>query len=360
MRPNWHSTSSGASLKGAAIVGVCLVGLLIAAFLAFANFDFSAALKGRLDASQMVEDSAALLSDEERRHLGLVHELLRDDYAIDYRVVTAPSIADINRFAVERFEALLPGEAGGGGMLLVIDPVTNLVRLEIGYALEGQFPDAFIAYIEQRQMVPFFQANRIADGILAASELVVTRAKRAKAGSGTLGEIWLEGSGGGGATSRARIDEGQDPVTWQGSNVFQPGAMPGVTLAAYFKAMAARNGDPGLPLYSVETKKMLQNWVMTPAQMDGLVAAYRNCQAEPAIFDAMQRLAVLRYPPLERACAPFFFVREGGGWLLDLTMMQRAIRFGRTNAWHFERSINHPYKFAFADWRFDAKGFPQP
>lgn len=357
MRPNWRSSSSGVSPTGAIIVGVCIVGMLVAAFLAFIDFDFSSALKGQ---PQMVEDGAELLSEEERRHLALVHELLRDDYAIDYRVVTAPNIADINRFAVERFEALSPGEAGGGGMLLVIDPVSNLVRLEIGYALEGQFPDAFIAYIEQRQMVPFFRANRIADGILAASELIVTRAKRAKAGSGTVGEIWLEGSGGGGATSKARIDEEGAPVTWQGSNAFQPGARPGATLAAYFKAMAARNGDPNLPLYSGDTKKMLQNWVMTPAQMDSLVSAYRDCQAEPAIYDAAQRLAVLRYPPKARACAPFFFEREGQRWLLDLTMMQRAIRFGRSNAWRFERSINHPYEFAFADWRFDAKGFPQP
>jgi hypothetical protein len=43
---------------------------------------------------------------------------------------------------------------------------------------------------------------------------------------------------------------------------------------------------------------------------------------------------------------------------LDLTMMQRAIRFGRANARHFDLAANNPYRFAFADWRFDANGFP--
>jgi hypothetical protein len=40
-------------------------------------------------------------------------------------------------------------------------------------------------------------------------------------------------------------------------------------------------------------------------------------------------------------------------------MMQKAIRFGRSNAWRLDSAARHPYAFAFDDWSFDAHGFPQ-
>lgn len=36
----------------------------------------------------------------------------------------------------------------------------------------------------------------------------------------------------------------------------------------------------------------------------------------------------------------------------------KAIRFGRSNAWHFDLSRQHPYSFAFEYWVLDANGFP--
>ena len=67
---------------------------------------------------------------------------------------------------------------------------------------------------------------------------------------------------------------------------------------------------------------------------------------------------MIRYPIPQRACAPFFFERIAGAWALDLTMMQRAVRFGRSNAWRFDPGAEHSYAFAFEDWRFDRNGFP--
>jgi uncharacterized protein len=308
----------------------------------------------------LVVDDAGLMSDAQRIRLAEYHAYLLDDHGIDYRVVTTPEAGDINVFAVERFEALGVGSRSEGarGLLLVIDPDRNQVRLEVGYALEGVFPDAFIGYVEQRQMVPFFQAGRVADGILAATELIVTRAQRAAANAGFEGEAWMAGSGGAGATSEARLGEGwQNPVAEAGGAA-EAGGTPEETLGRYLAAMAARDGSPGLGIYTPETRRMLQDWVMTPAQMTNVAKAYGNCQAEPARLGPAGRLAVIRYPAAERQCAPWFFRRVDGTWALDLTMMQTVIRFGRTNAWHFDLAATHPYDFAFEDWRFASKGFP--
>ncbi len=79
----------------------------------------------------------------------------------------------------------------------------------------------------------------------------------------------------------------------------------------------------------------------------------------PAPLGRDGRLAVIRYPPGERACASWFFRRAGGAWALDLTMMQRALRFNHSNYWRFDMSARHPYRFAFDDWAFDRHGFPK-
>jgi uncharacterized protein len=310
----------------------------------------------------LVSDAAGLMDREQRRHLTEYHGFLLQDHDIDYRVVTVEDSGDINLFAVERFDSHAVGRRSskGRGLMLVIDAGPDEVRLEVGYALEGAFPDAFVAYIEQRQMVPFFRARRVGDGILAASELIIDRVQRAKRHEGLDGDPAITGSGGGGATTAAGLTAGPEARSRATGPGFDAGATPLETLVRYFAAMDQRNGDPALPLYTPQTRRMLEGWVMTPAQMDTLVSTYRRCEREPTLRDEARGLAVIRYPPTARACAPFFFQRAAEGWQLDLTMMQRALRFGRSNAWHFDRSAEHPYGFAFEDWRFDANGFPRP
>jgi uncharacterized protein len=172
----------------------------------------------------------------------------------------------------------------------------------------------------------------------------------------------MAGSGGGGATARAAIGQGwTNDGGADGSSAGSKtaaGRSPEETLQRYLAAMAARNGDPGLPLYTDATQGLLRNWVMTPAQMSNVARTYRGCTSEPARKDASGDLAVIRYPAAQRQCAPWFFRRGARGWALDLTMMQKAIRFGRSNAWRFDPAADHPYRFAFADWRFDGNGFP--
>ncbi len=312
---------------------------------------------------ESVGDEAGLMSPEQRAEVAEHHGYLLQDYDIDYRVVTAEDVGDVSQFAADQFAGLGVGEASaaGRGLLLVIDPAQDRVRLEVGYALEGAFPDAFVAYVEHRQMVPFFRADRVADGILAATELIVTRAQRAAANAGFEGEAWMAGSGGAGATAAAGIGQGwtNEPAGGDGAaSAVVAGPTPEITLARYLSAMEARNSNPGLALYTAETQVMLRDWVMTPAQMTNVARTYRSCTPERARRDPSGELAVIRYPAAQRQCAPWFFRRSPSGWALDLTMMQTAIRFGRSNAWRFDTAASHPYGFAFADWRFDGNGFP--
>ncbi|MDH3434124.1 MAG: TPM domain-containing protein, partial [Gammaproteobacteria bacterium] len=268
---------------------------------------------------------------------------------------------DIDAHAAMLFEEIAAGNRSTKeqGLLLLIDPGENRVRLEVGYALEGTFPDAFIAYVEQRQMVPFFRAGRVADGILSTTELIVTRAQNAKKNAGLESEVWLAGSGGAGASTGARIGEGPVHSVFNSRTRLASGTSPATVLSQYLSRMQARDANPDLDIYTAATRKMLRDWVMTPAQMDNIVTTYRRCEAEAERIDSGGRYGVIRYPLGQRQCAPWFFENDGGRWALDLTMMQRAIRFGRDNSWHFERGVEHPYAYAFTDWSIDSQGYPR-
>lgn len=308
---------------------------------------------------EWVRDEAVLLEAAHRAAIESQHTFLRSDHGIDYRVETVRGAGDLDTYAAVRFRALEIGRAGRGGrgLLLVIDAETDQVRLEVGRALEGSFPDAFVAWLEQRQMVPFFQAGRVGDGILAASELLVARVQQEQARGG-FAELPAQGSGGAGARTRARLGEAPDPAGRRGPEV-APGDTPEAAVSAYLEAMRTRNADPDLGLYSAATRAMLARWVVTPAQMDTLARTYGACRAEPAYVDASGERAVVRYPLEARHCAPWFLMREQGRWRLDLATASAAIRFGRDNSWHFAPGASHPYAFAFTDWRLDRNGFPR-
>lgn len=309
----------------------------------------------------LVRDDAELLAPAEERLLAEHHRLLEADHDVDYRVVTGRGFRDLDEAAAEAFAALGVGSesASARGLLLMIDAEADRVRVEVGYALEGTFPDAFVAYVEARQMVPFFRSGRVADGILATTELIVDRVQRAKARGGFEDEVWFAGSGGGGAAAPAEIGEGYERPEPRRSSPARTGGSPTETLELYLSAMAAHDGRPDLPLYTAETRAMLAGWTTTRAQMDHLVESYRRCGPSTERRDPADRLAVVRYPIASRQCAPWFLRRDGSEWQLDLTMMQTAIRFGRDNSWRLLPEAEHPYGFAFEDWSFDRHGFPR-
>jgi uncharacterized protein len=307
-----------------------------------------------------VIDRAALLSEHDRTTIARYHDRLLADHDIDYRVVTARLDGVIEAAGHAAFAELGVGDRSrsGRGLLLLIDPGSDRVRLEVAAALEGVFTDAFVAYLEQRQMVPFFRDNRVADGVLATTELLFARARDAAAGH-EFEPIAAAGfSLGGGASAAARIGAGADRSFAEDRAQVAAQATPEATVAAYLTAMAARNGRADLAVYSEETRRMLGSWTMTPAQMDSVVRTYRGCPDGEVRYGHRGDLAVIRYPPAARRCAPWFLTRERGHWCLDLTAAQRLVRFNHRNHWRMPDPAGHPYAFAFADWRFDGQGFP--
>ena len=133
---------------------------------------------------------------------------------------------------------------------------------------------------------------------------------------------------------------------------------PEETFSKYINAMREHNPSPELDIYTKQTREMLSGWNVTTTQMDNIVKAYKGCYGAETKFNDSYTLAVIRYNLAQKQCSPWFFKNISGNWLLDLTMMQRAIRFGPGNAWHFVAGLQHEYEFGFADWKFNNNGYP--
>src|SRR5688572_2778413 len=242
--------------------------------------------RGNDPTSNAVDDRAAVLEPAERARIVEYHAAILGAHDIDYRVLALDSGGDLERTAHGYFAEAGVGSlsASGRGLLLVIDAAHERVRLEVSTSLEGVYTAAFVAYVQNRQMAPFFSAGRVADGILATTELIVGRAQEARAG-GALAKPMPARSMGGGATAAAAIGTTSNPaeqLQQQTQHVEVDGLEPLQVVEAYHERMANRDARADLPLYSAQTVAMLRDWVVTPAQMDNLARTYRGCTVDGA------------------------------------------------------------------------------
>ena len=149
-------------------------------------------------------DPAGLLDAPARERLAGYHAVLLRDLDIHFKAVfLAGRSGDIDRIAVELFDRYRLGARtrAARGVLLVVDPAGQQVRLEIGYDLEGVFPDGFVGRVEEEQMVPFFAAGRIGAGVAATVELLVARAL--EAGGTSFDSLYVNINGESGYFSRS-------------------------------------------------------------------------------------------------------------------------------------------------------------
>lgn len=315
-----------------------------------------------------VYDHANLFSEDNVAWLSSYHQKLLEEYDIDYRVMTINKsyhAGNLELFTNKMFREIKAGNLSksGKGLLLVIDADNDKVRIEVSAALEAVYTDSFIAYIQTRQMVPFFTSERIVDGILATTELIFARAQQASQNKEFMPPTDAFSSGGGAQTD-ARIGAGsknnpeyQSKITDISEEKIKS-LTPTQVVALYIQAMQNRDARPDLSIYSRQSRDVLKQWTMTPAQMDNISRTMKSCTQDAERI--LLKLAVVRYNVEQRQCSPYFLIFEEGVWRLDFATMQSLIKFNHNNLWHFTPQTYNPYGFAFGDWRFDENKYPYP
>lgn len=304
-----------------------------------------------------VQDPSELLSATQHERLQSFQQLLHIEQDVEFLlVILDQATIDLDQRALELFEQNKLGSntAGARGLLLLIDPFSEQARIEVGYDLEGIFPDGFVASLEYEQMLPFFQQDRVGHGVEALTELLVARLLRQGEGdsqpAGAIDHL------SGGAGSRISTSGSVAPITSVKLEKYLPQATPLATLDEYRQSLRDLIKDPQLRIYTQESRQFFSNWLVTDAQQKNALKVLEQVfsKAEVRILD---RLAVIRFPVANRQASPYFMQQSVDGWQLDFVEMSRVIGFNHRNQWHF-RQQQHPYMFAFSDWQLDQHGFP--
>jgi len=311
---------------------------------------------------KLVCDQSGILSEQKVASITDYHKALLERFDIELRVVVMSHVGDMSTKAVGLFKEFFVGERSKTrkGVLLLIDPGQDKVRMEISAGLDVVYTDGFVTYLQQRQMVPFFTASRVADGILATTELIVDRAQKAALKLEFVNpEVLPKNLAiGAGAQGAAAIGKGYQPPA-SGNDISGSGMSPTQVVAAYHQALAQGNASPTLSIYSRATQQLKKSWVVTPAQMKMELNTYKGCQIDKVVpIGTVGAMTIVRYGIQQRQCAPYFLVREDSQWKLDFSTMMQVVRFNVENHWHFDMSKTpQSVLAAFSDCRFDKNGY---
>ena len=315
--------------------------------------------------SDFIDDQPGLLTQDEKDRIARFHRSLLNDLDIHIKVVVLGTrCADLDQEAVRLFRdyALGATTRGAKGILFLVDPAGHQVRLEIGYDLEHIYTDGFIGYIERKQMIPFFQADRVGPGIEATVELLVGKALGAIADSMYIirderPRVGDHLSGGAGARMNVTIGAGTPKKdSTRVTHEFGPQDTPRETLNHYMTVLRMHIKDPDLGIYTDETRAFFRKWVVTDAQQDNERKSLEKIIDQGTLFRKGNR-AVVRFPITNRQVPPYFFRCGPEGWMLDFASMNRFIRFNHRNQWFFSAK-HHDFMFAFDDVLLDKNGFP--
>ena len=106
---------------------------------------------------------------------------LMSRFQIEALIVSVPALPAGQRLqtlAVDLFNQWRIGARHEGrGLLLLLVDETKQVKLEVGYALEDVFTDAFSGYVGDLQLGPYYRAGDIGTGLIAVMEMLEERAQ---------------------------------------------------------------------------------------------------------------------------------------------------------------------------------------
>lgn len=126
-----------------------------------------------------VNDRASLLSSAEARQLEARLEAFEAKTGHQYALLTVPTLdgAPIEEFALKTAEKWRLGDKKrDDGLLLIIAQNDRKMRIEVGYGLEGEIPDAIASRVVREVLRPAFQRGQFSYGIQAAFDVLIQAA----------------------------------------------------------------------------------------------------------------------------------------------------------------------------------------
>jgi uncharacterized protein len=115
-----------------------------------------------------VNDFAGVLEEDDETYLESYLAAVERDTSAEVVIATVPTLdgMSIEEYAQRLFADWGIGDARrDNGVLLLVAPADRLVRIEVGYGLEGILPDGLAGEIIRAEVLPEFRAGNLRRGI---------------------------------------------------------------------------------------------------------------------------------------------------------------------------------------------------
>lgn len=131
------------------------------------------------DPGTFVVDTANLIDDGVQRGMEGWLKELEDKTGAQVKVLTVRTTGDetIEQFSLRHAHDLwkLGQQGKDNGVLITVAVEDREYRIEVGYGLEGQLPDAWCDRLGRDMLVPAFRQGRFGEGLLNATVAVANR-----------------------------------------------------------------------------------------------------------------------------------------------------------------------------------------
>ncbi len=124
--------------------------------------------------SGYVNDFAGVISSDTESRISQMADTIERATSVEIAVATVPNLGSYG--SIEQYSVDLASDWGIGkegednGMLLLLSLEERRARIEVGYGLEGAFPDGLVGRIMDESMVPYFKNNDFGTGFLKTVE----------------------------------------------------------------------------------------------------------------------------------------------------------------------------------------------
>lgn len=149
--------------------------------------------------------------------------------------------------------------------------------------------------------------------------------------------------------ARAAEAQAEDPLR----AYFGAQPTPELAWARFLELNRRRIKDADLGIYDEKARQLAER---TNGGAGQAHIARLYADAQHTIRVSGDRAAAVFLDDPNHTLAPWFFHRTEVGWQLDGGMYPDVIGYNDKNQWRFRR-LDHPYMFAFSDFRFDRNGF---
>jgi uncharacterized protein len=248
------------------------------------------------------------------------------------------------------------------GVLLLYDVGAQRLKVEVGYGLEGYFPDAFVSYLVHDHARMFFESGNISFGLRLMLRLLQHRIREAVLGNDfdprVLQAVDAKGylSGGAGVSANVPSSGAQQAgrLSEDERNRYLAQATPAATYDAYVAWLAEPVFDADVDLFTRSSRGYLAQLPLSPAYRQFILFAEYGKRYS---MEERGDLALLVFTGTPFV-SPHFFVREEGVWRMDIVAEVRDTveRVGGIYTWDY-RGQDDAFTQAFSDRLVNLHGY---